>query len=158
MCTLLIACAWTDISCRKVKNGWLILGTLAGTAVRGADFWFSAALVLAAAFLLFRIGVLGSGDGKLMAVITGYLGLYEGLAAIGFGMVAAVLWSWRFHTHKQSIRIRFGSLAAYIRQIFLIGKTTAYYEPDAQRKEDTIPLAACLAAGTGAYLFWKRFW
>lgn len=115
-------------------------------------FVIPAAAILILSFVLFRSGLMGGADGKLMAVIAGYLGLYEGVVAIGFGMVAGVCWFLCFHLHTQCISVRFKRLSAYIRQLILTGKTTSYYLNKSHPEEDTIPLAACLAAGTGVYL------
>lgn len=147
LCILLPFCVWTDVKFRKVKNGWLLLGSLAGLTLRGMDFLAAAAAMLIPAFLLFRLGLLGGGDGKLMAVLTGCLGFFEGLTAIGFGMLAGIIWSLCFQKHKQSLWARLKHLLAYLRHIFLMGESTSFYQPDYIETENTIPLAAWMAAG-----------
>jgi len=123
---------------------------------RGSLFLFSAVVVLIAVFCLFRAGLLSGGDGKLMALIAGYLGLNDGIIAIGIGMIVGVFWSLCFHTHRRCIPVRMNMLFAYIRQLILTGKTTAYYSPEYHRDGETIPLAACLAIGTGIWLWITR--
>lgn len=130
-----------------MKNIWLLLGTLAGLRLRGADFLVSAAGMLIPAFCLFRLGLLGGGDGKLMAVAAGWLGFYEGLRAIGLGLLAGMIWSLCFQRHKQSLLTRLKLLLAYLRHVFLTGTTKTYYKPEDEGIRESIPLAACMAAG-----------
>jgi len=100
--------------------------------------------------------LLGGGDGKLMAVLAGFLGFYEGLTAIGFGMLAGIIWFLCFQKHKQSLWARLNHLRAYLRHIFLTGETTAYYQPEYNDMGKTIPLAAWMAAG--ALVFQLFIW
>ena len=74
LCAGVMVCAWTDLKYGKVRNYWLWLLTVAGVLHRGSAFFFGAVLFLAAGMCLFRFRVMGAGDGKLMAVIGGYLG------------------------------------------------------------------------------------
>lgn len=106
--------------------------------------------------MLFRCGLLGGGDGKLMALIAGYLGFYEGLTAIFLGLLIGTIWSLCAQSHKQSLTARLTQLLAYLRHIFLTGRTTIYYEPKSGDPQETIPLAACLAAGCAIYGLWSR--
>lgn len=141
---------------RRVKNGWLLLGSLAGLLLRGMDFVTAAAMMLIPAFCLFRMGLLGGGDGKLMAVLAGHLGFFEGLAAIGIGMLAGIIWSLCFQKHEQSLWARLQHLLAYLRHIFLSGSTTSYYQPEHNGSEKTIPLAAWMAAGVLVFFLFIR--
>lgn len=156
LCLLLPFCALTDIKSRRVKNGWLLLGSLAGLLLRGTDFLAAAAAMLVPAFVLFRLGLLGGGDGKLMAVITGCLGFYEGLTAIGLGLLAGIIWSLCFQKHKLSLWARLKHLLAYLRHIFITGNTAAYYQPEYYGTEKTLPLALWLAAGVLVFLLFTR--
>ena len=96
LCAGVMACAWTDLKYGKVRNYWLWLLTVAGVLHRGSAFFFGAVLFLAAGMCLFRFRVMGAGDGKLMAVIGGYLGPLPGFYAIALGFLTGAVWSlWR---------------------------------------------------------------
>lgn len=152
LCIFLIVAGGMDAKFRKVKNYWLAVGLVLGLAVKGWQFPGPALLILILAFGLFRLRMMGAGDGKMMAIIAGYLGLSEGIAAIGLGLAAGVIWSLCIQAHAWSLRTRLMNFFAYLRQIFLTGTITAYYEPKRDGREGTMPLAACMAAGTIFYL------
>lgn len=152
---------WTDLCSGKVRNQWLLAGAIIGAALRGGDFFLAAVAVLIPAYLLFRARLMGAGDGKLMALIAGYLGLDAGLRAIGTGMAVGAVWSLCRIWHDRTLLLRFVYLNAYIRRTILT-KEMAVYEPQTRQDKykklpagenrHTIPLAACLAAGTYLYL------
>ncbi len=76
-----------------MKNGWLCAAAAVGLCLHGRQFAAAAGMVLIPSYLLFRTGLMGAGDGKMMAVIAGYLGLDRGLCAIGAGMAVGACWS-----------------------------------------------------------------
>ena len=69
-------CAWTDQKWGRVSNEALMLLSFVGVMEWGMGFITGALPFLLFGMLLFRFRVMGAGDGKLMAVIGGYLGQY----------------------------------------------------------------------------------
>lgn len=156
LCILLFGGAWTDFKYRQVKNGWLLGGVVAGIWLQGVVFVTAAAVTLMLVFLLFRLGLLGAGDGKLMVCIAGYLGLRDGFMAVAFGMAVGAVWSLGILLYHQSLMTRLNYLYAWFRQRFQSKTWIAYCPPAEKHGEGTIPLAACLAAGTYLYLLLRR--
>lgn len=152
LCILLLGAAWTDIKCHQVKNSWLLWGIAVGVGLQGITFLATAILTLVPVFLLFCMGLMGAGDGKMIVCIVGYLGLHDGFMAVGFSMAAGAVWSFIILLHHRSLMTRLKYLYAWFRQRFQTKNWIAYTPPAGEHGEGTIPLAACLAAGTYLYL------
>lgn len=152
LCILLFGGAWTDCKYRRVKNSWLLWGIAAGVWLQGMAFVTAAAAALIPVFLLFRLGLLGAGDGKMMVCIAGCLGLQDGFMAIGFGMAVGAVWSLCILLHHRSLMTRLNYLYAWFRQRVQTKTWTAYIPPAGEHGEEKIPLAACLAVGSYVYL------
>lgn len=154
LCAFLLGAGWTDLTCGKVRNLWILAGAGFGIWMAGTDFLASALPVLIPAYVLFGMGMMGAGDGKLMALITGYLGMDAGLKAIGAGMLIGACWSVIRLCQDHSYQERFTYLTAYIRRMIHVRewKEAEYIHLSGERGRHTIPLAVCLAAGTYVYL------
>lgn len=92
--------ALTDLKSRRIPNRLVVAGLVLGLAARLLSGWsalvdglVAAALALLFGMLLFSAGAMGAGDGKLMAVIGAFLGLEQGLLALGAGAVAGAILS-----------------------------------------------------------------
>ena len=154
--------AWPAAPEGQARTGRLFMGTPGGNWCRGMDFFPGALAVLLGAFFLFRLRVMGAGDGKLMAVIAGYLGLDSGLEAIFFGMAVGAIWSLCRLWHGKSLKTYFIYLAACFTQEFQTRGINECGEGVIKSPMGTIPLAPCMAAGTylylmvtGAMMIWK---
>jgi prepilin peptidase CpaA len=152
LCLILAGAAWTDVSEGKIWNWWLIAGSVAGIWCRGEVFLQAALVVMIFAFLLFRMGMMGAGDGKLMAVIAGYLGMDGGLEAIFTGMLIGAFWSLCCLGHGKGLKTRLIYLSVYFMQMFRTGRTKKYCKDRVKEFQNTIPMAPCMAAGTYLYL------
>lgn len=152
LCILLLGAAWTDLTCHQVKNKWFLWGFAVGVGLRGVTFLTVAILALVPVFLLFCLGLMGAGDGKMIVCIAGYLGLHNGFVAVGFGMAVGAVWSLVILLHHRSLMTRLKYLYAWFRQRFQTKTWIAYIPPAGEHGEETIPLAACLAVGTYLYL------
>lgn len=115
-----------------------------------------AAIVLALSFVLYRLRVLGAGDGKTMALIAGYLGMDQGLYAIGAGLAVGAVWSVCLLLRKRDGRARLRHLYAWIRRMIFTKTLSSYEQLPGGGREDTVPLASCMAVGTGLYLLTVR--
>lgn len=152
LCIFLFGAGWSDLYGRKVKNWWLILWSLAGVIFGRAGFLLPALCMLIPAFVLFAMGMLGAGDGKMMAVIAGYLGFWNGIYAVGTGFVIGALWSLYRLWHSRSFRTRLIYLFAYFGRMIHTKEIISYGDMFEKEPGRTIPLAACMAAGTYLYL------
>lgn len=154
LCAFLLGAGWTDLTCGKVRNLWILAGAGLGIWIAGIDFLATSLPVLIPAYVLFAMGMMGAGDGKLMALITGYLGVDAGLKAIGTGMLIGAFWSVFRLYRDHSFTERFTYLTAYIRRIIHVREwnEAEYIHLSGERGRHTIPLAVCLAAGTYVYL------
>lgn len=158
LCVFLFGAGWSDLYNRKVKNWWLALWAAAGIFCGRTEFIFSAAVMLFLVFWLFLMGMLGAGDGKMMAVIAGYLGFWNGFYAVGTGMMIGALWSLYRLWHSRSFRTRLIYLSAYFWRMLHTKEIISYENADEKDSGRTIPLAACMAVGTYLYLLgsWMR--
>lgn len=155
----LLGAAVTDLTRGKVFNTWLALGVVFGICCVGRDFFLPAAVMLTAGFFLFWFRMMGAGDGKMMAVIAGYLGLHMGLRAIGTGFLVGAVWSLCRLWRDRSLKARLWYFLAYFTQMFQEKRVKAYDELSGTNGRHHIPFAACLAAGVCLYLFCSgAFW
>ncbi len=119
----------TDLYERKIYNIWLLPGLIAGLALRGIGFFLPVILIFFPVYFLFRIKLMGGGDGKVLMLIAGSLGFHDACIAIFLGFLIAAMGS-----------------------VFYI------VSPKGQRSlKDRIPLAACLAAGTVFFILIRIF-
>lgn len=109
-----------------------------GVWLRGSGFLLAAAAVLIPAYLLFRMRMMGAGDGKLMALIAGYLGLEAGIQAIGAGMAIGAIWSLCRIWHDKSLLSRFTYLNAYIGRTILTKEIIPYQRFTSEEPPDLV--------------------
>ena len=149
--TGLCVCAWTDLKRGRVPNEALVLLALAGVMDRGLGFLTGALPFLLFGVCLFRFRVMGAGDGKLMAVIGGYLGIRGGFYAVALGFLAGALWSlWRFRRPGLAAE-RFCYLRGYVRAVVQGRRLQPYDSLERADAPHHIPFAVCLTAGVWAY-------
>lgn len=148
----LVGAAITDLKRGKVYNSWLAFGAILGVCCLGRRFFWPAAVMMAFGFLLFRFRMMGAGDGKLMALIAGYLGLETGLRAIGMGFAVGAVWSLCRLWHDRSFQARLLYFLAYFTRMFQEKNVVAYDGLSGTDGRHRIPFAACLAAGVCLYL------
>ena len=126
----------------------------AGIWQRGVDFFLGAAPFLTVGLCLFLVRVMGAGDGKLMAVIGGYLGIAGGFYAVSLGFFIGALWSlWKLKRYGLAAA-RFGYLKRYVETAVASKKLQPYDALEPGTEVHHIPFAACLAAGVWLYLAW----
>ena len=151
-------CAWTDLRWGHVPNEALVLLTLAGVLARGLGFLTGALPFLLFGMGLFRFRAMGAGDGKLMAVIGGYLGIRGGFYAVALGFLAGAVWSlWRFRRPGLAVE-RFCYLRGYVRSAMQGRCLRPYDSLEHADAPHHIPFAVCLAAGVWVYgvLRWMK--
>jgi prepilin peptidase CpaA len=91
--------AVTDLRSHKIPNRLVVAGLVIGLATRALLGWaalgsgiLAAAAALFLGVILFSLGAMGAGDGKLMAVVGAFMGLENGmLALLSAAVVGGVL-------------------------------------------------------------------
>lgn len=153
-----------DLWNRRIPNWWLTFWFALGLGYLLNSGWLAAAGYLARnaatvgiLFLFFLCRMMGAGDIKCMALICGYLGVASGFLVIGTGMAFGACWSLGKLLWKKQFRERFGGLAVYFRQIIQEKRLIAYYVPERDGKEVTLPLVFCLFWGFCAFLVMHPF-
>ncbi|MCD8220613.1 MAG: hypothetical protein LUD07_00190 [Clostridiales bacterium] len=134
-------------------NRWLVPGFLLGICLRGDAFFGPALSFFAVSYVLFRLRLAGGGDGKIAALLAGYLGVDAGLKAVGAGMLTGIVCSLYYYRQEKGFYIRLDLLAAWFWQMIHLRKITECGSLSVKNRENTIPLAACMAVGTYLYLF-----
>lgn len=145
---------WTDLRSGKVKNGWLFFGLILGIVLRRGRFFPGAFPFALAGFFLFRFRMMGAGDGKLASLIGGYLGIWQGVCAVGLGLLFASFWAvWKLAggEGRAEWKTRLFRFFRYVRTVIRTGKIEPYVEFDQMTRREKIPLGACLAAGVFVY-------
>lgn len=100
-----------------MSNEALMLLAFVGVMEWGMGFITGVLPFLLFGMLLFRFRVMGAGDGKLMAVIGGYLGIQSGFYAVALGFLAGAVWSlWRLRQPGLAVE-RFCYLQEYVRAV-----------------------------------------
>lgn len=124
----------------------------AGVYFAGVSFFPPACLFLLFGMFLFYFRVMGAGDGKLMALIGGYLGWQRGLYAVGIGFLIGALWSvWKLK--KSGIwKERFCYLYQYVIRLMHTGTVEPYDTLEDAGASHHIPFAVCLSMGVWLYL------
>lgn len=149
----LAGAACTDLKAGRVSNLWLLGASLAGLCLKGMEFLEAAVIVLIPGFFLFYFRMMGAGDGKMMGVMAGFLGVEEGILAIFLGLLIGGLWGLCRMLRNKCFRVRLKRLFVYGAGVLRGMEYTAYDGLSGEMGFYRIPLAACLAAGGYLYLF-----
>lgn len=151
--SLLAAAAWTDFRYRKIPNICIASGIVLGIIFMRLPFICTVLGVFPVVFPLFYFRMMGAGDLKLMALICGYMGIGPGALAIGTGLLLGAVYS-LFQLWKQNLfKERISYFTAYIRQLIQTKQHVAYYVPERDGTNITMPLAVFLLAGVLLQLY-----
>lgn len=163
-------CAWWDIRKRKIPNPAVLTAIAAfgiacfirGPSGNGVEeaFWglslFAGRVILTAVimFPLFLFRMMGAGDIKAMAVISGYMGWYNGFEIIFYGLAVSAAWSVIYMLRKRILLRRINYFRVYFIRLFLAERMPAYY----CAAEDTDGAGFCLAPFLWiGYMIWLLF-
>ena len=157
---LLTAC-YQDYRHDKIRNWLIIAGLLGGGYSQFISFGFTGILNFGAGFLstfaffymFFKIGALGAGDVKLLAVCVGTIGVKRGIFFLCFAFLAAAVLSLQKMLAEHNLVGRFRHFFNYAGQVLATARFTEYeqlmtHEQEyLQKKHRTIHLAgpACLS-------------
>jgi prepilin peptidase CpaA len=153
MTVVLVAAVWFDVSQKRIPNWLTVGGTVAALVLRASmgpeALWaglLGGTLGLALGILLFALGAMGAGDGKLLAAVGSGLGFgvfVQALPLIGLaGGLLAVAVTLRGGTLLPTL-LRFRDLVFHILSFGRIGERRTLATPGAV----TIPYGVAVAAG-----------
>lgn len=146
---LLAAACGYDYRDRRIPNKLVLLTGAAGAVWRfwkqglsGAFSWLAAcALVMALLYPLFKIGVIGAGDVKLLGVTAGCLPPGKILYFLFFSLLIAAILSLIKMWKEKSFGRRWRYLAAYLEEVSRSGRPQLYLK----QKEDRTAAGICLS-------------
>lgn len=159
-----------DLREHRIPNWWVFGGAGIGLGILWwlsmgnveraweVPVWFLVRCIVTVAvfFPLFYVRMIGAGDIKLMAVICGFLGPWNGSLAIVYGFLIGAAMSLIKMLVQRTLFRRLNYLYAYIRRLILTKEVTAYHDPSRDGYTHTIPFGLCLFLGALVYLFFIR--
>ncbi len=156
-----------DLKEHRIPNWWFLVSLICGmvlcllnapggqmvTAVLG--FGGRIAVVTIVFFPLFMLHMMGAGDIKMMALVTGSLGFGDGICSILCGFVMGAVLALIKMLMQKNLQKRLIFLAVYIRRLFLTKEIVPYYQAERDGYDAVIPFTVCLFAGFMWYALWK---
>lgn len=161
---LSIACI-TDVLDRKIPNilvlTILVLGLICSGVNGGAgkviEYVLKVGLYIMLLYPLFKIGVLGAGDVKLLSVLEGFFSWNGGLSFFCFTWIAAAVVALvKLMAYKDGIE-KLVYLFSYLKDVFVLGKWQYYFSDRKEALERgryvhmTIPMLIALCAYIGGF-------
>lgn len=158
---VLVLAVWFDVDRKRIPNWLTVGGVVAALVVRGfmggEAVWaglLGGALGFSLGILLFAIGAMGAGDGKLLATVGSFLGFgvfLQALPLIGLvGGLLALAVTARNGTLLPTL-LRFRELAVHIVTFGRVGERRTLTMPGAV----TVPYGVAVAAGAAwGWLAW----
>ena len=152
---VLVLATWFDVGQKRIPNWLTVGGTVAALVLRGfigfealGTGLLGGTLGLSLGLLLFAIGAMGAGDGKLLAAVgacLGFGGFVQALPLIGLaGGLLALVVSARTGTLIPTL-LRFRELLFHVVSFGRIGERRSLAMPGAV----TVPYGVAVAAGVG---------
>ena len=147
------AAVFQDLRKGIISNVLILFGFLGGAVFQlirlggsGLILFFGSAVFPVLLFsILYYFRMIGAGDIKLMGVVTGFLGVWDGVLVIGLGMVfAAVAASYRM-IKQGTVWFRLERAARFAVETGIKGRLTEY--PGYFEKEGLLRLGPYLFAG-----------
>lgn len=164
LAVVLLGGAWYDVREQRIPNWWCVCACVWGLWVTwqsasdgghlGQTISFIARLLTVTAlwFPLFHLRMIGAGDIKLMALITGYLGFKTGTCVIAYGFFIGAVLAFLKMLIYRNLYQRLRYFFAYVRRLFLTREVVPYYRASRDGKRVVIPLGLCLLGGCVWYM------
>lgn len=158
---LVAAAAWTDLRNRRIPNRLtlailvcgLLLRAVEGTARLG-DGLLGAGVGLAAAVVLFGLGAVGGGDGKLLIGVGAFLGYERFLGALLLIAVLGGLLGLAEAVRRGVILPAALNAAGMMRRWVTLGRSGGEARTVHSPGAVTVPYGLAIAAGTIVWWFW----
>lgn len=154
----LLGCALWDWSRRRIPNWWTVLWWMVSgvccvwkgdISLPAAIFTYLTSAILPAVifFPLYMARMTGAGDIKMLSVITGAAGIWEGFHIIFFGLTAAAVWSFIYMVRRHILLKRIYYFLSYIKSLRGAEEIPPYCGRGESDREIQICLAPFIFAG-----------
>jgi prepilin peptidase CpaA len=161
---VMLVAAVSDLRSRRIPNKLIVIGLALGLTTRALEGWpalggglLAAGAALLFGMLLFSVGAMGAGDGKLMAVAGAFLGPELTLVALMTAAVAGGVLSFGIAIRRGVILpvlVRTRDLALWLATFGRRGERTKL---DASAGSITFPFGVAIAIGAvSAWFGWIR--
>ena len=132
--SILLAAVYTDYRYKLIPNWMIIFGIISGIVIRfmrgnifdGLEGLGGAFLLLFLCYPVFKIGGLGGGDVKLLAVVGSYLGIKGGIISFVFAFIFGAIFSLVKMLHFHNIKERIYYFVSYMTDVVLKGQWKLY--------------------------------
>jgi len=157
---LAAAAAWTDLRTRRIPNGLTLGILLSGLGLRAigglgplAEGLLGAGLGLAIAVVLFGIGAVGGGDGKLLIGVGAFLGHERYVGALLLIAVLGGLLGVAEAVRRGVVLPAALNAAGMVRRWLTLGRSGQARTVDTPGAV-TVPYGLAIAGGTVVWWFW----
>ena len=154
---VLVWASWSDLTKREIPNAAAVLLGLTAVVdawIGGSPLqagWLGCISILLVGFpVSASLGLIGAGDIKLMGLIVGFSGLWDGIFILGLGFVIAAVSAACRMTRQGTVWLRLERIARFAVESGINGKITeyqGYFE-----KESLMRLGPYLFAGYCLFL------
>lgn len=170
---LLLRAVWTDVRSRRISNGLVLTGLLAGFALQGLatpgaglfthPFGGQGLLHATGGMLtglgmllpMYAMGAMGAGDVKLMGMIGTFLGPQDVIGAMLASAIAGGVLAVTVAVHQHHL----GKVLGNVRELLMGGALRApgnWRIGDSGQATGKLPYAVAIATGTTVYLLLTR--
>ena len=157
---LLTTAAWTDLRSRRIPNWLTLVILILGLALRAVDGVsplgqgvLGASLGLVLAVILFSLGAVGGGDGKLLIGVGAFLGFDRYIGALLLIAVLGGLLGLAEAVRRGVILPAALNAAGMIRRWVTFGRSGKARTLESEGAV-TVPYGLAIAAGTIVWWFW----
>ena len=154
---VLVWASWSDLTKREIPNAAAVLLGLTAVVdawIGGSPLqagWLGCISILIVGFPVSAyLGLIGAGDIKLMGLIVGFSGLWDGIFILGLGFVIAAVSAACRMTRQGTVWLRLERIARFAVESGINGKITEY--PGYFEKESLMRLGPYLFAGYCLFL------
>lgn len=149
--SMLFIMAITDILWKKIPNVLVLTYMTAGIYILGFEFalrFFGCLLIFA---FLYSIRFFGAGDVKMISLLIGFLGTYEGMYVIIISLIFAAVYAFIYMLITKQFFVRMSVFLNYCIIILKTGKIEKYVDFNSESKA-LIPVAPYFFTG---FIFWR---
>ncbi len=141
-----------DLIDKKIKNIWLLFWLGTGVVYNGPKFFIAVIISFIPLFLLYRFRMVGAGDAKLIMLLCGFLGLFEGAGVVFVGMCFAAIYSFYLLYSKKILFLRLCYFFSFIKITIQTKKIGHYYEVGRDDPQLSIAMAPWFLCG---FFVWR---